>query len=1451
MVYLSFVSPSLSSLVLVHSYLQPEEIAACLFRAFANDVNQKVDLETFACGIAVVFSRDRIARLRVAYRVYADNTGLLTRYAMERILYEVHGKDKIRGNKWILRMLENLFTSPPPPIVPGTGRRGTTHYPQEIALNLKDFEAWYNCTGAYAVVSGSGTAGANIGGSSTLGNNTVASHNTKFLNYLDEWIRKVFAIFYEPLPLRLQALHRRYEITVEAEEVIDQFSISRDLYDKLKDTFAHRFSDPYKLHITPIQWKSWLSPFYLQESLAMIIFESRLDHLKVNWKFIDFADFVLSYSSPMIELRCQAIVTAFLKIAIRLGGSNSNHPDGNSDSSSYQLEDDDREVSDISGITCYNPSFELFLVEYLVFMVYLLSIPADYSPSDDDDHDDDGLQDSTENDGNNKRISVLDRLLYQTLDEDDIVKQGARRQGEMDERGNISADAMLLLALGEDEANGPPEGDKEDDGEEVENDNVDAAPTPSGVSGNAKSDGSTKIGLTAHKPTHHSHRRDVRSFSLNLSFGRANLGSTGIMPSGSWTGNNSQFTTSSSVNSKTGDVGTRRRLSGIDVRGLWHEIERSKVVPAKVKEELRRIMLDNTQSAESYVRLLIQCYHLLPGMRDLSLTSCVLFGVIPASPREEKELVTEVTIRYMKAKGCGEESVGSEKGLVYGGRPFGGIDTEWELISKVWVEGWKRFVGRHQASEHYGSSNSSSVGVSGGGGGLGGAGSGERGVGESVETTISPSTSTHGSRGQVTGAPGPIDNNSLMRSAQSSRALAPGLVSGQHFEAIPPPAYDALHAWYGGGPIIRRRVAPLATPIPLSSSQSLSVSHSQSDDNERDRRQDSDDDEESEKERMNTTSTNVTRNLPLSLDVEYYPLAILLVTCDNHGRTIASTTGSSVNGQEMLFSRTLTVSDCMAEIALYRGLDVREIRLWNYGKTHWRDQHILSPELTLAEAGLVDGQTILIERSLDDGTWPRSQMHSILDGEEQQLISEREKEKERMLMEREKDRERERERGIALEEADQREDDEREGKERKTTVITEKDRDVLILPPVNDGHVGLDNLGNTCYLNSSLQVLLHLDLLMQYFLSGRYKRHVNIFNKHGYHGRIAHIFGRISLDLWTTRRTCITPRYFLQEIAALRDQFAGNEQHDAHELLAFLLDGLSEDLNLVHKKPYIEQPDSDGRPDSTLADIWWSNHLQRDNSIIQSLFSGQFKSIMTCSLCQYSSARYEPFTYLSIPIPDERERALTIMVVPRKHDQLIRVAVRVPINGRVEDIVRKVIELKVGHEGENDEPFLLPDHYLIGEQHNGRVRKFVPLDKKIETVMDKDILYLFEVEYRSSWVKKHGGNANPALAFIPPIQLTSVSSSESLSPMKGKDYNERERTKQSTREKENRREEDDDNDNDNDDIMRESEELKKQREELKEKELIMLRKRFPLRATLIDNISPLVSILLFYVLSCN
>ena len=83
-------------------------------------------------------------------------------------------------------------------------------------------------------------------------------------------------------------------------------------------------------------------------------------------------------------------------------------------------------------------------------------------------------------------------------------------------------------------------------------------------------------------------------------------------------------------------------------------------------------------------------------------------------------------------------------------------------------------------------------------------------------------------------------------------------------------------------------------------------------------------------------------------------------------------------------------------------------------------------------------------------------------------------------------------------------------------------------------------------------------------------------------------------------------------------QFSGYQQHDSQELVAFLLDGLHEDLNRVLKKPYVEKPDWEGGGDKELIDLAnksWEGYMKRNDSVIVDLFQGQYKSTLVCPEC--------------------------------------------------------------------------------------------------------------------------------------------------------------------------------------------------------------------------------------------
>jgi hypothetical protein len=88
---------------------------------------------------------------------------------------------------------------------------------------------------------------------------------------------------------------------------------------------------------------------------------------------------------------------------------------------------------------------------------------------------------------------------------------------------------------------------------------------------------------------------------------------------------------------------------------------------------------------------------------------------------------------------------------------------------------------------------------------------------------------------------------------------------------------------------------------------------------------------------------------------------------------------------------------------------------------------------------------------------------------------------------------------------------------RTVTVLSDKEGGAITIP-INSGRVGLENLGNTCYMNSSLQALLHTEPLAEYFLSQAHHRDLNVLNRFGYGGRLAGAFGQLAHELWTTNK---------------------------------------------------------------------------------------------------------------------------------------------------------------------------------------------------------------------------------------------------------------------------------------------------------------------------------------------
>ncbi|XP_044498409.1 ubiquitin carboxyl-terminal hydrolase 8-like isoform X3 [Mangifera indica] len=219
------------------------------------------------------------------------------------------------------------------------------------------------------------------------------------------------------------------------------------------------------------------------------------------------------------------------------------------------------------------------------------------------------------------------------------------------------------------------------------------------------------------------------------------------------------------------------------------------------------------------------------------------------------------------------------------------------------------------------------------------------------------------------------------------------------------------------------------------------------------------------------------------------------------------------------------------------------------------------------------------------------------------------------------------------------------------------------------GLTGLQNLGNTCFMNSAIQCLAHTPELVDYFL-GDYQKEINYDNPLGLKGELALAFGDLVRKIWSPGAMPIAPRMFKLKLVNFAPQFSGYNQHDSQEFLAFLLDGLHEDLNRVKCKPYIEAKDTEGRLEKEVAEEYWRNHRARNDSIIVDLCQGQYRSMLVCPNCKKVSVTFDPLMYLSLPLPSTTMRTMTVTVFSSDGSTLpIPLTVTVPKYGRTKDLI--------------------------------------------------------------------------------------------------------------------------------------------------------------------------------------
>ncbi|KAJ1401111.1 hypothetical protein B484DRAFT_339022, partial [Ochromonadaceae sp. CCMP2298] len=173
---------------------------------------------------------------------------------------------------------------------------------------------------------------------------------------------------------------------------------------------------------------------------------------------------------------------------------------------------------------------------------------------------------------------------------------------------------------------------------------------------------------------------------------------------------------------------------------------------------------------------------------------------------------------------------------------------------------------------------------------------------------------------------------------------------------------------------------------------------------------------------------------------------------------------------------------------------------------------------------------------------------------------------------------------------------------------------------------GFFNDGNSCYLNSTLQCLVHTPALAQ-ILQSEGSLVLRGMPERG-EGRekgksVLEHFRNLVCEVWGSSSRAISPRGMVATIRRVGKQFKPMRQEDAHEYLRQLLDCMHEEV-LKARSVKI----SDGKIAET--------------SMVSRIFGGYLCNTLACSKCAHVSRTYNHFQDLSLDITNAKSVAQAI-----------------------------------------------------------------------------------------------------------------------------------------------------------------------------------------------------------------
>jgi ubiquitin carboxyl-terminal hydrolase 4/11/15 len=255
-------------------------------------------------------------------------------------------------------------------------------------------------------------------------------------------------------------------------------------------------------------------------------------------------------------------------------------------------------------------------------------------------------------------------------------------------------------------------------------------------------------------------------------------------------------------------------------------------------------------------------------------------------------------------------------------------------------------------------------------------------------------------------------------------------------------------------------------------------------------------------------------------------------------------------------------------------------------------------------------------------------------------------------------------------------------------------------------------------MNSGLQCLSNTAALTEIFLTDQYEPDLNPTNPIGTQCKLVKAYAALAKEMWYGTSSSVSPWYFKRELGDFVPQFYGFSQHDSHELVNYVLDLIHEDLNRVKNKPIAEEVKQEGLSEEEVSNLFWQNHISRNQSFVVDLMHGQYRSEVTCPKCSKSSLTFDPFLSFSVSFPKKDVKSMDLVCVFAEIGRPVtRIKIQLPRRGTISTI-----------KSETGRLFSInPEHLQAAKVYSYSATEFFPDDMDFSQVPTTSTLVIYEV----------------------------------------------------------------------------------------------------------------------------